>query len=96
MLSESILQSFETLQLFEVVTICDNFHLFILIELKHEICWKTFNISANCLVQYFYRYSLEFGNIRINNDFFTPYQQNSLLNRYDLYSLYTKIFCNLC
>ena len=55
-------------QLFEVVTVCDNLRLFIFVQLKHEICWKTIHISADCLVQRFCRYSIEFGKIRINNN----------------------------
>ena len=67
-------------QLVKVVTICDNLQLFILVQLKHEICWKTIHIPADCLVQQSRRYAIEFGEVCINNDLFTTDQQYPLLN----------------
>ena len=39
-------------------------------KLKHKVCRKPFNISFNCLIQYFCFHMIKFGEVSVKHHFF--------------------------
>jgi hypothetical protein len=51
-------------------------------ELKHEIRWKTFDISPDLFIEARHRYSVEICQGLIEHHPMTPQQQDRMLNRF--------------